>query len=129
MYDENFGSLSPYKEYSMEIEKYNHPYWAKEDLQREVCLLYANINVFRVSFITFSVGIFVQYSKMLFFLPFFPVGFEEIRKSSYTVSKTNSANRKIVEAERPLGILRLSVLFQLYTEERSSEMFTKCYEK
>ncbi|XP_026807100.1 hyaluronidase-like [Rhopalosiphum maidis] len=35
MYEENFGSLSPYKDYSMEIEKYNHPYWQKEDLQRE----------------------------------------------------------------------------------------------
>lgn len=36
MFDENFGSLSPYKEYSMEIEKYNHPSWQKEELKKEV---------------------------------------------------------------------------------------------
>lgn len=39
MYEENFGSLSTYKEYSLEIEKYNHPFWSKEDLQREVFML------------------------------------------------------------------------------------------
>jgi len=38
MYEENFGSLSLYKDYSMEIEKYNHPHWQKEDLLREVCI-------------------------------------------------------------------------------------------
>lgn len=36
MFEENFGSLTPYKDYSIEIEKYNHPRWEKEDLQREV---------------------------------------------------------------------------------------------
>lgn len=36
MYEENFGSLSPYKDYSIDIEKYNHPYWQKSDLQKEV---------------------------------------------------------------------------------------------
>jgi len=35
MFEENFGSLLPYKEYSMEIEKYNHPFWEKEDLKKE----------------------------------------------------------------------------------------------
>lgn len=38
IFDENFGSLSPYKEYSMEIEKYNHPYWQKEELKKEVSI-------------------------------------------------------------------------------------------
>lgn len=36
MFEENFGSLLPYKEYAMEIEKYNHPFWDKENLQKEV---------------------------------------------------------------------------------------------
>jgi len=40
MFEENFGSLSPYKDYSMEIEKYNHPYWPKEDLQKEVYYIF-----------------------------------------------------------------------------------------
>lgn len=36
MFEENFGSLTPYKQYSMDIEKYNHPFWEKEALQKEV---------------------------------------------------------------------------------------------
>jgi len=47
MYEENFGSLSPYKDYSMEIEKYNHPYWQKEDLQKEVYIFVSLIKKFQ----------------------------------------------------------------------------------
>ncbi|XP_025412486.1 hyaluronidase-like isoform X2 [Sipha flava] len=35
MFEENFGSLYAYQEYSMEIEKYNHPDWGKKDLRKE----------------------------------------------------------------------------------------------
>jgi len=36
MFEENFGSLLPYKEYSINLERYNHPTWSKEELQKEV---------------------------------------------------------------------------------------------
>jgi len=54
MYEENFGSLSPYKDYSMEIEKYNHPYWQKEDLQKEVYIFVSLIKKIPMS-ITFNI--------------------------------------------------------------------------
>lgn len=38
IYDENFGSLLMYKDYSMDLEKYNHPFWQKQDLQKEVSI-------------------------------------------------------------------------------------------
>ncbi|XP_050423559.1 hyaluronidase-like [Adelges cooleyi] len=35
MYDENFGSLQSYKDYSMEIERYYHPLWPDSERQKE----------------------------------------------------------------------------------------------
>lgn len=39
MFEENFGSLNAYQDYSMEIEKYNHPDWEKKDLRKEVNII------------------------------------------------------------------------------------------
>lgn len=43
IYEENFGSLSLYKDYSMEIEKYNHPLWQNNDLLNEVPIMYGKL--------------------------------------------------------------------------------------
>lgn len=52
MYEENFGSLSLYKDYSMEIEKYNHPFWQKEDLQKEVYNIFKSLVKFRCLYLS-----------------------------------------------------------------------------
>lgn len=48
MFEENFGSLLPYKEYAMEIEKYNHPFWDKENLQKEVINKIINLFILKL---------------------------------------------------------------------------------
>lgn len=35
IYRQNFGSLEPYKDLSLEIEKQKHPFWSKGDLEKE----------------------------------------------------------------------------------------------
>lgn len=35
IYRQNFGSLEPYKELSLEIEKQRHPFWSKSDIEKE----------------------------------------------------------------------------------------------